>query len=58
MNSAKNTKKDQTNATADALSQVPIRHDQETVRSLLEGAVTGITERGRSPHKPTIERGM
>ena len=34
------------NMAADALSRVPIRHDRKTVRSLLEGAVTGITERG------------
>ena len=33
------------NVAADALSRVPIWHDQEMVRSLLEGAVTGITER-------------
>ena len=34
------------NAAADALSWVPIRHDGKTVRSLLEGSVTGITDRG------------
>ena len=34
------------NAKADVLSRVPIRHDGKTVRSLLEGAVTNITERG------------
>ena len=34
------------NAAADALSRVPIRHDRKTVRSLLEGSVTGVTERG------------
>ena len=34
------------NAAADALSRVPIRHDKKTVRSLLEGSVTGVTERG------------
>ena len=34
------------NVAADALSRVRIRHDRKTVRSLLEGAVTGITERG------------
>ena len=34
------------NAAADALSRVPIWHDRKMVRSLLEGAVTGITERG------------
>ena len=34
------------NAAADALSRVPIRHDRKTVRSLLEGSVTSVTERG------------
>ena len=34
------------NTAADALSWVPVWHDWETVWSLLEGAVTGITERG------------
>ena len=34
------------NAAADMLSWVPVRHDKDTVRSLLEGAVTGTTERG------------
>ena len=34
------------NVAADALSRVPVWHDRETVRSLLEGAVTGVTERG------------
>ena len=34
------------NTAADALSRVPIRHDRKTVRSLLEGSVTGVTERG------------
>ena len=34
------------NATANALSWVPVRHDKDTVQSLLEGAVTGTTERG------------
>ena len=34
------------NTAADALSQVPVWHDPETVRSLVEGAVTGTTERG------------
>ena len=34
------------NAAADALSRVPIQHDQKMVQSLLEGAVTGITDRG------------
>ena len=36
------------NATADALSRVPINHDKDTVWSLLEGAVTGTTERGEA----------
>ena len=34
------------NAAADTLSQVPVRHDKDTVRLLLEGAVTSTTERG------------
>ena len=34
------------NAAADTLSRVPIWHDRKTVRSLLEGYVTGVTERG------------
>ena len=34
------------NAAADTLSQVPVRHDKDTVWLFLEGAVTGITERG------------
>ena len=33
------------NAAADALSQVPMRHDGKMVRSLLEGAATSVTER-------------
>ena len=34
------------NATADALSRVLVRHDKDTVQSLLEGVVTSTTERG------------
>ena len=34
------------NAATDVLSRVPVRHDKDTVQSLLEGAVTGTTERG------------
>ena len=34
------------NAAADALSRVPIQHDRKMVRSLLEGSVTAVTERG------------
>ena len=34
------------NAAADVLSWVPIRHNRKMVRSLLEGSVTGVTERG------------
>ena len=34
------------NAAAGVLSQVPVRHDGDTVWSLLEGVVTGTTERG------------
>ena len=33
---------------ADALSRVPVNHDKDTVWSLLEGAVTGATERGEA----------
>ena len=33
-------------AVADTLSQVPVRHDKDTVRSLLEGAVTSTNKRG------------
>ena len=36
------------NANAHALSQVPVRHDKDTVRLLLEGAVTGTIERGEA----------
>ena len=35
------------NATTDVLSQVPNRHDKDTVQLFLEGAVTGTTERGK-----------
>ena len=34
------------NAATDVLSRVPVRHDKNTVQSLLEGAVTSKTERG------------
>ena len=33
------------NSTADVLSRVPVSYDKETVQLLLEGAVTGTTER-------------
>ena len=36
------------NAAADALSQVPVKHDKATVQLLLEGAVTSTTERGEA----------
>ena len=36
------------NATADALSRVPVNQDRDTVQSLLEGAVTGTAERGEA----------
>ena len=36
------------NAATDALSRVPVRHDKDTVQLLLEGAVTGTTEREKS----------
>ena len=34
------------NGAADALSQVPIHHDQEMVQSLLEGTIMGAVDRG------------
>ena len=34
------------NAATDTLSRVPVKHDKATVQSLLEGAVTSMTERG------------
>ena len=36
------------NAAADTLSQVPVRHDTDTVWSLLKGAVTGTHWKGRA----------
>ena len=36
------------NAAADALIRVRVRHDKDTIQSLLEGAVTGTTEREKS----------
>ena len=36
------------NGVADALSQVPIHHNCETVRSLLEGARVGAADRGEA----------
>ena len=36
------------NTAADALSQVPIHHDWGMVRSLLEGAIVGATDRGEA----------
>ena len=34
------------NGTADALSQVSISHSQETIQSLLEGAIVGVADWG------------
>ena len=34
------------NGATDALSQVPINHRQQTVQSLLEGAIGGTSDRG------------
>ena len=34
------------NAATDVLSEVPVRHDKDNCRSLLEGVVTGTTKRG------------
>ena len=36
------------NGAADALSWVPISHSQETVQSLLEGAIIGAANRGKA----------
>ena len=36
------------NGAADALSQVPISHSQETVQSLLEGAIVGAADQGEA----------
>ena len=36
------------NGAADALSQVPISHSQETIQSLLEGAIVGAADRGEA----------
>ena len=36
------------NRTADALSQVPISHNQQTVQSLLEGMIVGAADRGEA----------
>ena len=38
------------NATADALSRVPVRYDRNTIQSLLEGVVTSTTQRERVEH--------
>ena len=40
--------KDADNGAADALSRVPISHSQQTVQSLLEGAITGAADRGEA----------
>ena len=36
------------NGAMDALSQVPISHNQETIQSLLEGAIIGVADRGEA----------
>ena len=36
------------NGAADALSQVPICHNLETVQSLMEGAIVGALDRGEA----------
>ena len=46
MNSAWNTKRDLTTRQLMSLSRVSIWHDGKMVRSLLEGAVTNVAERG------------
>ena len=38
--------KETDNGTANTLSRVPVRYDTATILLLLEGAVTGMTERG------------
>ena len=42
------------NAATDMLSRVPVKH-KDTVRSLLEGAVTGTTERGEAFVSQTLQ---
>ena len=42
------------NAAAEALSRVPVRHDKDTVQSLLEGAVTSTAERGEALVSQTL----
>ena len=37
------------------LSKVPVRHDKDTVRLLLEGAVTSTTERGEALVSQTLQ---
>ena len=36
------------NGAADALSWIPISHSQETIQSLLEGAIVGVADRGEA----------
>ena len=36
------------NGAADALSRVPISHSQQTIQSLLEGAIVGAADRGEA----------
>ena len=36
------------NGATDALSRVPISHSQETIQSLLEGVIVGVTDRGEA----------
>ena len=36
------------NGTANTLSWVPISHSQETIQSLLEGAIVGVADRGEA----------
>ena len=36
------------NGTTDALSWVPISHSQETIQSLLKGAIIGVADRGKA----------
>ena len=36
------------NGVADALSRVPINHSQQTVQSLLKGAIVGASDRGKA----------
>ena len=44
------------NGTTDVLSWVPISHSQETIQSLLEGAIVGVADRGEAKANEEILR--